>query len=54
MIVSIAHHPWCNLFTRPRKGCEMCRELFNKYPIEAGDQTGDLLRRHFPQNVEVS
>jgi len=45
------HHPWCNYFMRPFEGCPMCKGLFERYPFEPGMAPGDLMKKHFPENV---
>ncbi len=27
------HHPWCNRHNKPRPGCTLCAEYYEKYPI---------------------
>ena len=49
------HHPWCNYFMRPRKGCGMCYGLYKQYPTtgKLGEELRgeDLLATYFPDVV---
>lgn len=51
LILKDEHHIWCNWWGRPRAGCKLCERLFKEYPVYPGDKPGDLMKRHFPQNV---
>jgi len=42
------HHPFCNYFAQPRKGCKMCEKFWPKYPMERGMTTMDLVKKYFP------
>lgn len=44
------HHPWCNFYNRPRKGCEMCKRFFKLYPV-FGVSNEQLAMRHFPDTI---
>jgi hypothetical protein len=46
------HHIWCNFFTRPRKDCEMCKGLYEKYPMDVPPD--ELVKKHFPNVVARS
>lgn len=45
------HHPWCNLFMRPREGCPQCEGLFERYPCDPEDDGAALVAEHFPDVV---
>jgi hypothetical protein len=51
----IQHHPFCNLFGNPRKGCRQCEGLYKSYPMDDLDieEPRDLLYKFFPDVVEV-
>ena len=45
------HHIWCNFSMRPREGCHQCEGLWKNYPYEDAQGEGDLMKKHFPENV---
>ncbi len=45
------HHVWCNFFTRPVEGCELCKRLWEKYPYQDGDDPDELVKKHFPDVI---
>jgi|APSaa5957512622_1039677.scaffolds.fasta_scaffold08481_2 hypothetical protein len=47
------HHPWCNFFHRPRKGCHQCEGLFKSYPLD-GQTSPQLVARYFPDAIPVN
>lgn len=46
------HHIWCNFFTRPREGCEMCDRLFRTYPYETEEERETLHEKYFPETIK--
>lgn len=49
----IKHHIWCNFFGRPVKGCDQCKGLWKLYPYETHEDANGLIKKHFPNVIEI-
>ena len=47
----MAHHIWCNYFTRPEENCKMCERLREKYPEDRSPDK--MLKKHFPDAKKI-
>lgn len=45
------HHPWCNFFGAPRKGCRQCEGLFARYPDVTMDNLSESTKKYFPDAI---
>lgn len=45
------HHPFCNYFSAPRKGCKSCKELYKKYPINKNISIKETIEKYFPNII---
>ena len=44
------HHPLCNFWGAPRKGCKMCERFYRDYPVydTEVEEPPDLVKKYFP------
>ena len=47
----MAHHIWCNYWTRPEEDCKFCVRLRKEYP-EDGRTPDEMLKKYFPDVKE--
>jgi hypothetical protein len=45
------HHPWCNYWLLPRRGCKMCEGLYKNYPLN-GRTMDEMMKEYFPNVIE--
>jgi len=50
----LKHHPWCNYFNTPTKGCKLCARLFKEYPVLENMTSDELAKKYFPNVTKIS
>lgn len=49
--VPTSHHPFCNYWNKPIEECKGCKDFYEKYPWNDGDDVDAMVKKHFPNVV---